>query len=92
MFDRYIQFISQRAQGFHSFFNKYVLLNPFSFFQGKDLTNAMWMRQFVANHPSYNKDSIVNEQIQYDLLWSIKQIEDDPIQTSFYTKISQIKY
>lgn len=52
----------------------------------------MWMRQYVANHPSYNKDSIVNEQIQYDLLWSIKQIEDDPIQTSFYTKISQIKY
>ena len=52
----------------------------------------MWMRHFVANHPSYNEDSIVNEQIQYDLLWSIKEMADDPLQISFDTKISQIKY
>lgn len=94
MFDRYIQFISQRAKGFHFFFRN----NSFHciFFVGKYLTNAMWMRHFVANHPAYQEDSIVNEQIQYDLLWSIKEMENDshfnPLQTSLDTKISQIKY
>ncbi|XP_068628616.1 glutamate--cysteine ligase [Battus philenor] len=31
-------------------------------------TIATWMREFVTNHPQYNKDSVVTEKINYDLL------------------------
>jgi glutamate--cysteine ligase catalytic subunit len=34
----------------------------------------MWMRQFVANHPSYKHDSVVTDEIQYDLMWLIQQM------------------
>jgi len=43
---------------------------------GKLLTNAMWMREFVMNHPLYKHDSIVNDQIQYDLMCLIEQINN----------------
>ena len=33
----------------------------------------MWIREYVTNHPLYKQDSIVNEQIQYDLMWFIQQ-------------------
>ncbi|UJR24145.1 hypothetical protein I4U23_027111 [Adineta vaga] len=42
--------------------------------QGNLLTNAMWIRKYIDNHPLYQHDSIVNEQIQYDLLNEIQQI------------------
>ncbi|UJR10396.1 hypothetical protein I4U23_014599 [Adineta vaga] len=38
------------------------------------LTNASWIRHFVTSHPSYKQDSIVTDEIQYDLMWKIKQI------------------
>ena len=55
------------------------------------------MRNFVENHPLYRHDSIVNEQIQYDLIWSIKQMTDGEENNSFQTtntnrKLSQMKY
>lgn len=34
---------------------------------GKFLTVASWIRHFVCNHPSYQKDSIVSNDIVYDL-------------------------
>jgi glutamate--cysteine ligase catalytic subunit len=44
------------------------------FFKGTLLTNASWIRQFVLSHPSYKQDSIVSEEIQYDLVWKMEQI------------------
>ncbi|CAF1247462.1 unnamed protein product [Didymodactylos carnosus] len=41
---------------------------------GTQLTNAMWMRQFIATHPKYQHDSIVTDEIQYDLMWKIQQL------------------
>jgi glutamate--cysteine ligase catalytic subunit len=38
------------------------------------MTNATWMRHFVANHPAYKHDSVVTDEIAYDLLWKMKQI------------------
>jgi glutamate--cysteine ligase catalytic subunit len=38
------------------------------------LTNASWIRQFVLTHPLYKQDSIVSDEIQYDLVWKIMQI------------------
>ncbi len=32
------------------------------------MTTAHWMREFVRNHPKYKYDSVVTEEINYDLL------------------------
>lgn len=41
---------------------------------GKILTPATWMRNFVLNHPSYNKDSRVPGAAAYDLMVACKEI------------------
>ena len=38
------------------------------------MTTASWMRGFVMSHPSYQKDSVVSEQISYDLLSAMDKI------------------
>lgn len=40
------------------------------------LTNAAWMRQFIHSHPLYQHDSIVSQEMQYDLLMKMQQIEN----------------
>jgi len=35
---------------------------------GELLTNAAWMRQYVTNHPDYQEDSVVTQQIAFDLM------------------------
>merc|ERR1711979_88338 len=35
---------------------------------GQLMTPAAWMRKFVRNHPAYKGDSVVNEEIAYDLM------------------------
>ena len=57
--------------------NSLLIIKIFSIKIGQLLTNAMWMRQFVCNHPLYCHDSVVNEQIQYDLMWLIQQMAND---------------
>ena len=37
-------------------------------------TPASWMRKFVREHPSYEFDSKINDEINYDLLWKIQRI------------------
>ena len=41
------------------------------------MTNASWMRHFVANHPLYKHDSVVTDEIAYDLLWKMNKIAND---------------
>ncbi|KAK9503697.1 hypothetical protein O3M35_010204 [Rhynocoris fuscipes] len=41
---------------------------------GELLTTASWIRQFVRQHPAYKQDSIVNDEIAYDLLKTIDGI------------------
>merc|ERR1712151_677587 len=41
---------------------------------GELVTPATWMRQLVKNHKSYNFDSVVTEEIGYDLMVACKQI------------------
>lgn len=38
------------------------------------LTNATWMRHFVDQHPAYKHDSVVSDEIAYDLLWRMVKI------------------
>ena len=39
---------------------------------GEIFTLAHWMRAFVAGHPSYKKDSHVNDEIIYDMLKKVR--------------------
>jgi glutamate--cysteine ligase catalytic subunit len=38
------------------------------------MTNASWMRYIVTNHPAYKHDSVVTDEIAYDLLWQMTKI------------------
>ena len=38
------------------------------------MTGANWIREFVMSHPSYKHDSVVCEQICYDLMVSINDL------------------
>jgi len=44
--------------------------------KGEVQTNARFMRDFVMDHPQYNEDSIVTENIQFDLLKQIHGMVD----------------
>ncbi|CAF0782918.1 unnamed protein product [Adineta ricciae] len=55
--------------------NQYLLLIS-KRASGKLMTNATWMRHFVTHHPAYKHDSVVSEEIAYDLLWKMTQISN----------------
>jgi glutamate--cysteine ligase catalytic subunit len=38
------------------------------------MTNGKFIRQFVLNHPNYKHDSIVSEEINFDLFCQIDKI------------------
>lgn len=38
------------------------------------MTDASWIRHFVTTHPKYKQDSVVTDEIQYDLMWKIAQL------------------
>ncbi|XP_026763971.2 glutamate--cysteine ligase catalytic subunit [Galleria mellonella] len=46
---------------------------------GEISTMATWMRNFVTSHPQYNKDSVVTEKINYDLLKTAHGIQTGTI-------------
>jgi glutamate--cysteine ligase catalytic subunit len=37
-------------------------------------TGAKWIREFVAKHPSYKHDSVVSEEITYDLVKAVEEV------------------
>jgi len=41
---------------------------------GELMTPAAWMRKYVRDHPAYKKDSVVSEEICFDLLTACKEI------------------
>ena len=43
---------------------------------GKCKTTASWMRDFVTSHKKYEFDSIVTEEIAYDLMWNLHKISN----------------
>ncbi|GAA5974921.1 hypothetical protein JCM5350_004505 [Sporobolomyces pararoseus] len=42
---------------------------------GSLITTATWMRNFVQKHPLYKKDSVVSQEINYDLVKAVDRIE-----------------
>ncbi|KAJ2374982.1 glutamate--cysteine ligase [Coemansia sp. RSA 2607] len=43
---------------------------------GRLCTLAIWMRNFVQNHPEYRHDSVVSPSINYDMLRAMNDIEE----------------
>jgi len=46
---------------------------------GELVTPATWMRNFVRNHPAYNGDSVVSDEIAYDLMQTCKDIGEGTV-------------
>lgn len=42
---------------------------------GSLVTTATWMRNFVTTHPSYKQDSVVSQEICYDLCKAVDELE-----------------
>jgi glutamate--cysteine ligase catalytic subunit len=42
---------------------------------GQLKTPATWIREFITSHPGYKGDSVVSEEINYDLAKAIDEIE-----------------
>ncbi|KAF8556400.1 GCS-domain-containing protein [Imleria badia] len=42
---------------------------------GSLVTTARWMRDFVRSHPSYKFDSVVSQEINYDLMVAVDEVE-----------------
>ena len=59
---------------------------------GKLKTTARWMRDFVLEHPLYNRDSVVSEPVCYDLVAACAEItngtRDEPTLVSDHKTLS----
>ena len=42
--------------------------------RGEIVTTATWMRDFVSSHPQYKRDSVISQEVAYDLLMRCKQV------------------
>ncbi|CAG8680374.1 5799_t:CDS:10, partial [Cetraspora pellucida] len=47
--------------------------------KGKIQTTATWIRNFVQSHPKYNNDSIVSQEINYDLVKMVEKIQNGQV-------------
>lgn len=47
---------------------------------GKLLTTAAYIRKFINEHPKYNHDSKISDEINYDLMWRLYQISNNDIE------------
>ena len=44
--------------------------------KGEIWTDAKYIRKFISEHPKYNKDSIITEEINYDLINHLLEIQN----------------
>ncbi|XP_075718072.1 glutamate--cysteine ligase catalytic subunit [Rhinoderma darwinii] len=60
---------------------------------GELMTAARWMREFVSNHPDYKQDSVITDQMNYDLIVTCNQIANEqtscPELLGFSTRVKQ---
>jgi len=41
---------------------------------GTLVTPAAWLRKFIVNHPAYKHDSVVSDEINYDLVRAVDEV------------------
>lgn len=59
---------------------------------GTNPTPAKVIRDFIANHPDYKHDSVVNESINYDLMHLIWRLQTEEINLKeFLNKVNSMK-
>ena len=68
--DRYLDLVKRRANG------SLIFSSPFRFdfwlmAKGSLQTPATWIRNFVRTHPEYKFDSVVSQEINYDLMMAV---------------------
>lgn len=82
--DNSLELIRRRADGMSIllslfrtifFFVSLTYNAPFDTFVGSLITTATWMRNFVRSHPAYKFDSVVSQEINYDLIRAVDEIE-----------------
>ncbi|CAB4493439.1 uncharacterized protein OCT59_000526 [Rhizophagus irregularis] len=49
--------------------------------KGEIQTTAKWIREFVRSHPKYQQDSVVTQEINYDLMKTIEKIQKGEAET-----------
>ena len=76
--DQYLKFISRYIALHDITLNilKLIMLMDYSRAAGRTVTDAVWMRSFVQNHPKYNHDSVVTNEIAVDLLKACSAVGD----------------
>ena len=77
VFDDIIKFIDTNYNGCCVLKNvlKYIELRS----KGEIWTDAKYIRNFVLNHKAYKKDSIVTDEINYDLVCHLLEIQNEKI-------------
>jgi len=46
--------------------------------KGELMTTSKWLREFVTSHPAYKNDSVISEEINYDLLRRVSKLQNEP--------------
>ena len=64
---------SEMNEGTRSNIDKYLSLFE-QRANGKLMTPAAWIRKFIDEHPKYEHDSKISDEINYDLMWNLNQI------------------
>ena len=72
--DKSLSLISRRANG-QSRRSYYLAFADFVRCAGSLVTTASWMRRYVRSHPSYKFDSVISQEINYDLMKAVDAIE-----------------
>jgi glutamate--cysteine ligase catalytic subunit len=57
--------------------------------KGEVKTDARFIREFVMNHPKYEKDSVVSDPIMYDLLKTIDSMSRDDYSLNLFSTKSK---
>lgn len=65
---KYLDLVQHRADGTSS---TQFIATHLTYNAGSLITTATWMRHFVRSHPSYQFDSVITEEINYDLMRAV---------------------
>lgn len=65
---KYLNLVKRRAKG--EWAATYSHTDPL----GELCTPAAWIRNFIVSHPAYKHDSVVSEEINYDLIKAVDEM------------------
>jgi len=54
---------------------------------GEYLTSASWIRKYVQNHPLYKHDSVISNELAFDLVTALTSITEGTLKDPNFPKI-----